>query len=144
MDDMDWRQHLAHTLPAVVVRIRRRFIVMIAIGALLGCSESNAPGLTVTVIRFQGTVRSASGQTPINQAEIILQWSAGAYGNGTNWAYTDVEGRYSLERDFGGVPFGCDFGITVQATGYRPQFVQPDQIRCVPEVQTFDFLLQPE
>ena len=122
----------------------RRLIVMTAIGALLGCSEASAPETTVTVIRFQGTVRSAAGLTPINQAQIILQWSAGAYGNGTHWAYTDVDGRYNLERDFGGVPFGCDFGITAQATGYRPQFVQPEQIRCAPEVQTFDFTLQPE
>ena len=122
----------------------RRLIVMVAIGVLLGCSESSAPELTVTVIRFQGTVRSAAGLTPINQAEIILQWSAGAFGNGTAWAYTDVDGQYNLDRDFGGVPFGCEFGMTVQATGYRPQFVQPDQIRCTEEVQTFDFALQPE
>jgi hypothetical protein len=122
----------------------RRLIVMTALGALLGCSEASAPEPTVTVLRFQGTVRSAVGLSPINQAEIILQWSAGAYGNGTEWAYTDVDGRYNLDRDFGGVPFGCYFGMTVQATGYRPQFVQPDQIRCTEEVQTFDFALQPE
>jgi hypothetical protein len=120
----------------------RNSIMMTAIVTLLGCSEASAP--ETRVIRFQGTVRSAVGQVPINQAEIILQWSAGAYGTGTHWAYTDVDGRYNLERDFGGVPFGCDFGITAQATGYRPQFVQPEQIRCVAEVQTFDFALQPE
>lgn len=122
----------------------RRLIVMTAIGALLGCSEGSAPEPTVTVIRFQGTVRSAGGLTPIDQAQIILQWSAGAYGNGTHWAYTDVDGRYSLERDFGGEPFGCYFGMTAQATGYRPKFVQPHQIRCTPEFQTFDFALEPE
>jgi hypothetical protein len=122
----------------------RNSIVITAIVALLGCVESSGPnGPTTTVIRFQGTVRSAAGQAPINQAEIILQWSAGAYGTGTHWAYTDVDGKYNLEKDFGGVPFGCDFGITVQAMGYRPQFVQPEQIRCVPEVQTFDFALEP-
>jgi hypothetical protein len=121
----------------------RDAIVMIAIVALLGCGDASAPP-TTTVIRFQGTVRSAPGQVPIDQAEIILQWSAGAYGTGTAWTYTDVDGRYNLERDFGGVPFGCDFGITAQATGYRPQFVQPEQIRCVPEVQTFDFALVPQ
>jgi hypothetical protein len=120
----------------------RNPIVMTAIVILLGCSEASAP--ETTVIRFQGTVRSAAGQAPINQAQIILQWWAGAYGTGTEWAYTDVDGRYNLERDFGGTPFPCDFGITAQATGYRPQFVQPEQIRCVPEVQTFDFALEPE
>jgi hypothetical protein len=118
--------------------------MMTGIVVLLGCTEASAPEETTTVIRFQGTVRSTAGQAPINQAEIILQWSAGAFGTGTEWAYTNVEGRYSLERDFGGVPFGCDFGITAQATGYRPKFVQPEQIRCVPEVQTFDFALEPE
>lgn len=121
----------------------RNSIVMTAIVALLGCGEASAPE-TTTVIRFQGTVRSAAGQAPINQAQIILQWSAGAYGTGTEWAETNVQGRYTLERDFGGAPFTCDFGITAQATGYRPQFVQPEQIRCVPEVQTFDFALEPE
>jgi hypothetical protein len=120
----------------------RNPIVMTAIVTLLGCSEASAP--ETSVIRFQGTVRSAAGQAPINQAQIILQWWAGAYGTGTEWAYTDVDGRYNLERDFGGGPFPCDFGITAQATGYRPQFVQPAQIRCVPEVQTFDFALEPE
>jgi hypothetical protein len=121
----------------------RNPIVVTAILIVLACGEANAPEQT-TVIRFQGTVRSAAQQAPINQAQIILQWSAGAFGTGTAWAYTNVEGRYSLERDFGGVPFGCDFGITAQAMGYRPQFVQPEQIRCVPEVQTFDFALEPE
>jgi hypothetical protein len=122
----------------------RNPIVMTAIVVLLGCGESSAPEPTTTVIRFQGTVLSAAGQAPIHQAEIILQWSAGAYGTGTQWAYTGVDGRYNLERDFGGVPFGCDFGITAQAAGYRPKFVQPEQILCVPEVQTFDFTLEPE
>lgn len=121
----------------------RNPIVMTAILMLLGCSDASAPERT-TVIRFQGTVRSAAGQAPIDQAQVILQWSAGAFGTGTEWAETDVNGRYNLERDFGGAPFTCDFGITAQATGYLPQFVQPAQIRCVPEVQTFDFALEPE
>jgi hypothetical protein len=115
---------------------------MTAIVALLGCGEANGP--RTTVIRFQGTVRSAVGQAPIDQAQVILQWSAGAFGTGTEWAHTGVDGKYNLEKDFGGDPFGCEFGITAQATGYSPQFVQPHQIRCVPEVQTFDFKLAPE
>lgn len=122
----------------------RNPIVMTAIVVLLGCGEASAPETTTTVIRFQGTVRSAAGQAPIDQAQIILQWSAGAFGTGTHWAYTGVDGKYNLEKDFGGVPFTCDFGITAQATGYRPKFVQPEQIVCVPEVQTFDFTLEPE
>jgi hypothetical protein len=122
--------------------MRNSMIVALAAG-VLACSESSAP-MTTTVIRFQGTVSSSATQAPISQAEIILQWSAGAYGTGTHWAYTDVNGVYTLERDFGGEPFGCGFGITAQATGYRPKFVQPEQIRCVPEFQTFDFALDPE
>jgi hypothetical protein len=122
----------------------RKSIVMTAIVVLLGCGDASAPEKTTTVIRFEGTVRSAAGQAPIHQAEIILQWSAGAYGNGTHWAYTGVDGTYSLEKDFGGVPFTCDFGITAQATGYRPEFVQPEEIVCGPEVQTFDFTLGPQ
>jgi len=121
----------------------RNPVVTTAIVVLLGCGDASAPE-TTTVIRFQGTVRSAAGQAPIDQAQIILQWWAGAFGNGTHWAYTGVDGRYNLERDFGGEPFTCEFGITAQATGYRPQFVQPEQIVCVPEVQTFDFTLEPE
>src|SRR5688572_29620495 len=113
------------------------------IAALLACSEASAPE-RVTVIRFQGTVTSAATQAPINQAEIILQWSAGAYGTGTEWAYSDVNGSYTLERDFGGAPFGCHFGMTAQATGYRPKFVQPEQIRCTTDFQRFDFALEPE
>ena len=115
----------------------RNPIVMTAIITLLGCGEASAP--ETSVIRFQGTVRSAAGQAPIDQAQVILQWSAGAFGTGTEWAHTGGDGRYNLETDFGGDPFGCaSFGITAEAIGYSPQFVQPDQIRCVPEVQTFD------
>ena len=121
----------------------RNPIVVTALVTLLACGgESSGP--TTTVIRFQGTVRNASGLAPINEAQVIRQWSAGAFGTGTEWAHTGVDGRYSLQRDFGGGPFECHFDITAQATGYSPRFVQPEQIRCVPEVQTFDFLLASE
>ena len=119
----------------------RNPITMSVVLALLGCGASEP---TTTVIRFQGTVRSSAGLSPINEAQVILQWSAGAFGTGTEWAHTGVDGKYTLVRDFGGDPFGCEFGITAQAAGYRPEFVQPNQIRCVPEVQTFDFELAPE
>lgn len=118
-------------------------IVMTAIVALLGCGSGDTSGPRTSVIRFQGTVRSAAG-APIHEAQVILQWSAGAFGTGTEWAHTTVEGKYDLEKEFGGTPFACHFGITAQATGFRPEFVQPHQIRCVPEVQTFDFELAPE
>jgi hypothetical protein len=119
----------------------RILVVMMTIAALLGCGEASGP--ETSVIRFQGTVRSAAG-APIAQAQVILQWSAGAFGTGTEWAHTATDGKYSLEKDFGGDSFECHFGITAQATGYAPRFVQPEQIRCVPEVQTFDFVLPPE
>lgn len=120
----------------------RNSIIVAAGAVLLACSEGIAP--QTTVIRFQGTVRSSASQAPINNAEIILQWSAGAYGTGTHWAYTDANGAYTMEKDFGGEPFGCDFGMTAQAAGFRPKFVQPDQIECKPDFQTFDFALDPE
>ncbi len=120
----------------------RNFLSVAVIAVLLGCSDSSAP--ETTVIRFQGTVRSSASQEPINNAEIILQWSAGAYGTGTHWAYTDANGAYTMEKDFGGEPFGCDFGMTAQAVGFRPKFVQPSQIECKPDFQTFDFVLDPE
>jgi hypothetical protein len=120
----------------------RNSIIVAAIAGLLACGEGIAP--QTTVIRFQGTVRSSASQAPINNAEIILQWSAGAYGTGTHWAYTDANGAYTMEKDFGGEPFGCDFGMTAQAAGFRPKFVQPNQIECTPDYQTFDFALDPE
>jgi hypothetical protein len=124
--------------------MRARLVIAAVVIALVGCGEPSSPP-TTTAIRLQGTVLNAATQTPIDQAEIILQWSAGAYGVGTHWAYTDAQGRYTLDRDFGGAPFTCDgFAMTAQATGYRPEFVQPGHVRCVSEAQTFDFALQPE
>lgn len=120
-----------------------RLLVTAAVTALLGCSDASGP--ETDVIRLAGTVRDATTQTPIDRAQVILQWSAGAFGIGTEWAETDVQGGYNLQRDFGGSRFTCDgFGITAQAAGYQPEFVQPDQIRCVSAVQTFDFALEPE
>ena len=118
-------------------------LVMIGILGLLGCGGES--GQETTILRFQGTVHSAVGQAPISPAQVILQFSAGAFGRGTVWAHTDPEGRYTLEKDFDGDSFQCiSFGITAQAAGYAPEFVQPDEIECVPEVQTFNFELQPE
>lgn len=121
--------------------MRNSITIVAVLAALLGCSEASAP--TTTVIRFQGVVRSSASQEPINNAEIILQWSAGAYGTGTHWAYTDATGAYRMEKDFGGEPFGCDFGMTAQAPGFKPKFVQPNQIECKADFQTFDFALDP-
>jgi len=120
----------------------RNSIVVAVLAVFLACGDANAP--ETTVIRFQGRITSSASQAPISNAEIILQWPAGAYGTGTHWAYTDVNGVYSMERDFEGELFGCEFGITAQAAGYRPSFVQPAQIQCVPDFQTFDFALDPE
>jgi hypothetical protein len=121
--------------------MRNSIKIVAVMAALLGCSETSAP--TTTVIRFQGTVTSSASQAPINNAEIILQWSAGAYGTGTHWAYTDANGAYTMEKDFGGDPFSCDFGMTAQAPGFRPKSVQPNQIECKADYQTFDFALDP-
>ncbi len=112
---------------------------------LLGCSEASAPPATTTSIRLEGTIRNAATQAPIQSAQVILQWSAGAFGTGTRWAETDAEGNYTLDLDAGGSRFKCDgFGMTAQATGFRPSFVQPGSVRCVPEAQRFDFSLEPE
>lgn len=114
-----------------------------ALTLLLGCSDPTVP--TIELLRLQGTVTDAVTQIPIEGAQIILQWPAGAFGTGTEWAETNTEGRYSLDRDFGGAPFTCHgFGMTAQATEYHAEFVQPGNIRCVSEVQTFDFELEPE
>lgn len=118
------------------------FAVMIA---LLGCDGDATSPERTDVIRLAGTVTNAATQQPIEGAQVILQWSAGAFGTGTEWADTDAQGRYSLERDFGGASFTCDgFGITAQAEGYQPDFVQPGAIRCMTSVQTFDFDLAPQ
>ncbi len=120
-----------------------RIVVFLGV-ILLGCSEASAPA-TTTSIRLEGTIRNAVTQAPIQSAEVILQWSAGAYGTGTRWAETDAEGKYTLDLDVGGSRFKCDgFGMTAQATGFRPSFVQPGSVQCVPEAQRFDFSLEPE
>ena len=122
-----------------------RLLLIAATAALLGCDgDAIAPGQT-DPIRLRGVVTNAATQQPIEGAQVILQWSAGAFGIGTEWAETDTQGRYSLERDFGGASFTCEgFGITTQAEGYQPDFVQPGAIRCVTAVQTFDFALAPQ
>lgn len=120
-----------------------RVVMTVALTALVGCGDTTGP--ETDVIRLAGMVRDATTQAPIDGAQVILQWSAGAFGNGTEWAETDAQGGYSLQRDFGGARFSCDgFGITVQAAGYQSGFVQHGQIRCVSSVQTFDFALVPE
>lgn len=112
---------------------------------LLGCSDLIAPGPMTTSIRLVGTVRNAATLAPIQSAQVILQWNAGAFGTGTEWAETDGDGNYTLDRDFGGSSFSCEgFAITVQATGFRPRLVQPGSVRCVPEAQRRDFSLEPE
>lgn len=110
---------------------------------LLGCSDPSVA--TIELLRLQGTVTDAVTGNPIEGAQIILQWPAGAFGTGTEWADADAEGRYNLERDFGGEPFTCQgFGMTAQAETYHAEFVQPGEIQCVPEIQIFDFELAPE
>lgn len=88
-----------------------RFAVASISAQLLGCSGPSAP--TTELLHLQGTVTDVVTRSPIEGAQIILQWPAGAFGTGTEWADTDAEGRYSLERDFGGSTFTCHgFGMT--------------------------------
>jgi hypothetical protein len=122
-----------------------RFLLIAGTTALLGCDGDATSPQQTDAIRLAGTVTNAATEQPIEGAQVILQWSAGAFGTGTEWADTDAQGRYSLERDFGGARFTCDgFGITAQAEGYEPDFVQPGAIRCVTSVQAFDFALAPK
>lgn len=122
-----------------------RILLIAATIALLGCDGDAISPQQTDPIRLAGTVTNAATQQPIEGAQVILQWSAGAFGTGTEWAETDAQGRYSLERDFGGARFSCDgFGITAQAEGHQPDFVQPGSIRCVTSLQIFDFALAPD
>lgn len=128
---------------SMITRASGRLVALVMASALSGCGDDVAGPPNPSVIRLQGTVTEAITRAPIDGAQVILQWPAGAFGTGTEWAETDAEGRYSLERDFGAAVATCEgLGATAQAEGFHPEFVLPGRIRCVSEVQVFDFALE--
>lgn len=92
-------------------------------------------GVTVTSRQLHRTADRAVFATSIRDARRSEDWHTYLIREAsiwtTEWADTDAQGRYSLERDFGGARFTCDgFGITAQAEDDQPRFVQPGAIRC--------------
>ena len=137
----------------------RKLALLTIVPLLLGCGEDGplAPRYE-TVVRVEGTVRSAADSTPIIGAIVILKrrvlpcfgWVCEPepprtpYPSDTN--ATDANGAYSLQITIGHETVECSmplYSLTAMAYGHRTGPPQGEALECVETVQTYNFWLCP-
>ena len=101
----------------------------------------------LNAIRVRGTVTSTVDDEPIEGVGVVLAWefaSFGASGTGTEWGFTDAEGKYAITKtNVFCTPETFEIGFTIP-DGYRlPTDREPPVVQCVEDVQVFDFQFAP-
>ncbi len=101
----------------------------------------------LSAIRIRGTVTSTVDDEPIEGVGVVLAWefaSFGASGIGTEWGFTDAEGKYAITKtNVFCTPETFEIGFTI-LDGYRlPTDREPPVVQCVEDVQVFDFQFEP-
>ena len=138
----------------------RKLAVLTIVPLLLGCGDDDplAPKARYeTVVRIEGTVRSAADSTPIYSATVFLNhfvspcwdWVCEPARTRTptpnDGDLTDANGAYSLQVTVKHETAECMWGYTLSASGYgHERSVAQADLQCVEILQTYDFWLNPE
>ena len=137
----------------------RKLAMLTIVPILLGCGEDGplAPRYE-TVLRIEGTVRSAADSTPINGALVTVKrnvsdcWDWVCEPDPPRTPYptdtdaTDENGAYSLQITVGHETVECSMtGYSLRALAYGHRTGPPEGgvLKCVETLQTYDFWLCP-
>jgi hypothetical protein len=75
--------------------------VLLMLASLLACSDSTEPTQRIGVFHIQGRVFDVDTNEGIEGVNVIMVWSAGAFGQGgSDPATSDAQGSYDLIVDF--------------------------------------------